>query len=150
MSQKPTHLIERAAERLRQNGMLESSAAQLMSPNQSVPSDIPTSLAPTAPPGQRDVAPLAPPPSPYVEPVYADVGGASPPPNLPPNPPGGGSSGGPTGPNPSDALFVEEEAFARAGMLDWRNTRNRTAEEFRVAQVQILRAAFAPDRKSVV
>ena len=30
-------------------------------------------------------------------------------------------------------------------MLDWSNTRDRTAEEFRVAQVQILRTAFAPE-----
>lgn len=140
MSQKPTHLIERAAERLRQNGMLESSAAQLMSPDQP---------GVTLPPGTPDQVEAtqrpAPPPVAYAEPRRVDADGAMAPPNFPPIPPGAAPPPDPAGPTPSDALFVEEEAFARAGMLDWRNTRNRTAEEFRVAQVQILRAAFAPE-----
>ena len=60
-----------------------------------------------------------------------------------PPPPAAGADGAP--PPPHEGLFVEESAFVRAGMLDWRNTRNRTAEEFRVAQVQVLRTAFAPE-----
>lgn len=140
MSDKPSHLIERAAERLRQSGMLDESTRQLLgneagTPPPAPPPPYPGTLPPAAegPRAPSPAAPLARAAPPPISAAAVPVGQAAPIAELESNLP------------PPGVHFVEEEAFVRAGMLDWRNTRNRTAEEFRVAQVQILRTAFAPE-----
>jgi len=137
MSDKPTHLVERAAERLRQSGILDGSAARLLGQDGTSRPPIPPSTS--VPSTER---PVAAPPPPIASPVVPTsaplasygtlLNGSSPPPATDPS-------------GLSDEFVVSEEAFTRAGMLDWSNTRDRTAEEFRVAQVQILRTAFAPE-----
>jgi protein-tyrosine kinase len=97
---KSLHLIERAAERLRQDGALDPSAAQLLGSEQ--------------------------PPRP------AEPG--------PPKPAGGPAELAPRARPPIEAAILE-----RAGMIDWSKTRNRVAEELRIVQAQILRAAFSPE-----
>jgi len=157
MSQKPSHLIERAAERLRQQGMLEDSSARMLSPDPAGQPQ-PPAASPYAPPPGDPTQAYQPPPAPPAPPVMPPPIPAAMDTAVPPSPayapppeavaipaaiPSAGD--GSTMPPPTEGLFVPEEAFVRAGMLDWRNTRNRTAEEFRVAQVQILRTAFAPE-----
>lgn len=141
MSDKPTHLVERAAERLRQSGILDGSSARLL--DQAATGAVPSPLTARA-------APMGTPPMPAPAPVAAqpDAPAAIPESYVPParvvqpapaQAPRGGTNGA------HSAFVVAEEAFTRAGMLDWSNTRDRTAEEFRVAQVQILRTSFAPE-----
>jgi len=147
MSDKPTHLVERAAERLRQSGILDGSAARLLGqdganrPPIPPPTAVPTPTAPTTaiagtghppPPTVPAVAPSGMPASAPPTSYATQPNGSSPPPTM-------GLAGA------GEEFVVSEDAFTRAGMLDWSNTRDRTAEEFRVAQVQILRTAFAPE-----
>lgn len=142
MSDKPTHLVERAAERLRQSGILDGSSARLLGQDAAVPP------VPLAPP--RDYVPPATPASATSAPTSPAAPSAMTqdpiPPSPPPHVPQTASAEQPAAPKlPQADYLVPEEAFTRAGMLDWSNTRDRTAEEFRVAQVQILRTAFAPE-----
>ncbi len=100
MATKPLHLVERAAERLRQDGILDASTALLREAET-------TGLAAELP--------------------------------LPPSPI-----------TPGDALqparpIIDGALLERAGMIDWGKVRSRVAEEFRIVQGQILRAAFSPD-----
>lgn len=168
MSDKPSHLVERAAERLRQSGILDGSTARLL--GQEAPMAAPAvGSPPVTPPMTPPITPVvAPPvadaPVAYTPPVSApasapvsaaafheiasqmaaEIGAA---PDARPEPVPSSArraSSGATQPPHAD-FVVSEEAFTRAGMLDWSNTRDRTAEEFRVAQVQILRTAFAPE-----
>jgi receptor protein-tyrosine kinase len=119
---KSTHLVERAAERLLQAGALEGSAAQLLEPHRAPAPATPTRSAPPPPARasavEADV--LAAPP--LV--VEADAG--SEPPHSPAH------------------RVIEMTALERAGLFDWSHGRSRISEEFRLAQRQVLRGAFAP------
>lgn len=123
---KSAHLVERAAERLLQAGVLEGSAAQLLEPDRrppipSSPLSSPLAGSPLPPPVDAvDAAVFAP------EAPSKDIEPATEPPPLP------------------DRPIVDMAALARAGMFDWTHGRTRISEEFRLAQRQILRSAFAP------
>lgn len=140
MSDKPTHLIERAAERLRQSGILDGSTARLLNQEAATPVNADRTAGGGA-------APLAPPAATVATPAVAlhQPAEAASTASARPTPDAAASPGVPPIYAPQDEFVVAEEAFTRAGMLDWSNTRDRTAEEFRVAQVQILRTAFAPE-----
>jgi receptor protein-tyrosine kinase len=119
---KPTHLVERAAARLLETGALEGSAAQLLNPDRA--------HAPVFANPDGD------------EPPAASVGPAT---DLPsPDHPAGEveEAGGRADIAPRP--FIETAALQRAGMFDWSRGRSRISEEFRLAQRQLLRAAFAP------
>src|SRR5690348_8064921 len=99
MSPDQVHLIERAAERLRQDGALDASAAQLLEPDRPSPfRGAVTSL----PQGERDTA-------------------------------------------QSFGRKLEAAVLERAGMLDWSKVRPRVAEELRIVQGQVVRAAFSAE-----
>jgi protein-tyrosine kinase len=122
---KSAHLIERAAERLLQAGVLEGSAAQLLEPDRPRPS-------PSSRPNGGDF------PIPHVAPTSSiDVLGRD-------APIGDVQEAGEQPAGPSPRATIEMVALARAGMFDWSHGRSRISEEFRLAQRQILRAAFAP------
>jgi protein-tyrosine kinase len=124
---KSAHLIERAAERLLQAGVLEGSAAQLVEPDRPrpPPSSRPNGAeAPTAPAASVDLL------TPDVP--TGEVQEAGERPAVPPRP------------------LIEMSALARAGMFDWSRGRSRISEEFRLAQRQLLRAAFAPTAEAGV
>lgn len=111
---KSAHLVERAAERLLQAGVLEGSAAQLLEP-------------------VRDRAPPPPAPPPHPAPVgvlVADV-------------PNQEVVEQPREPQPERPI-VDLATLERAGLFDWTRGRSRISEEFRLAQRQLLRVAFAP------
>lgn len=128
MSPKSAHLVERAAERLLKAGVLEGSAAQLLEADR-LPSSAP-------PPPDRQ-----PPPVPALtadslapamtadglapELLRREVGETARPP-IPTRP------------------VIDMATLERAGMFDWTRGRSRISEEFRLAQRQLLRAAFAP------
>jgi protein-tyrosine kinase len=61
-------------------------------------------------------------------------------------PHGGPPQAGPpqAGPPPPAGRIIETAALERAGMIDWEQPRSRVAEEFRIAQRQILRNAASP------
>lgn len=124
---KSAHLVERAAERLRQAGVLEGSAAQLLAPAREdlpVTNNVPPSstvvaaATPPLPPPQGDTL-IAEPPAHEVEQARAEV-------------------------HRQDRPGVGLAALERAGLFDWTRGRSRISEEFRLAQRELLRAAFAP------
>jgi receptor protein-tyrosine kinase len=121
---KQAHLVERAAERLLRSGALDGSAAHLLEPGRT--------RLPEPPPSPLDATPdsalasaataelLAPEiPSRELEEIAEPVERA---------------------PRP----VIDTGALERAGMFDWSRGRSRISEEFRLAQRQLLRAAFAP------
>src|ERR1700722_8192362 len=123
---KSMHLVERAAERLLQAGVLEGSAAQLLEPDR-----VRTSPAPFAPsissrPSQ------APPP---LE-VSAEL--------LTPERPPSEQEAADEQHQIAERPIVDMAALERGGLFDWTHGRTRISEEFRLAQRQLLRAAFAP------
>jgi len=122
---KSTHLVERAADRLLRAGGLEGSAAKLLEPAHTSPAPLPTW------PADADPPPLASAPGAVVE-------------LLAPDPPTDkvAPSVEPVRPPPRPA--IDMATLERAGMFDWSRGRSRIAEEFRLAQRQVLRAAFAP------
>src|SRR5271166_34326 len=130
ISPKSAHLVERAAERLLQAGVLEGSAAQLLEPDRprqqplAPPIGAAPPTAPAAPASAVDV--LAP------DRPAREVEEAGERPEILPRPP------------------IEMAALARAGMFDWSHGRSRISEEFRLAQRQLLRAAFAPTAEAGV
>jgi receptor protein-tyrosine kinase len=121
---KSAHLVERAAERLLQAGVLEGSAAQLLEPARD-----------RAPPPGPVPAP-APPPAPVAAPMPTDVLVAE-----PPNQEVEEAREQSLQPQRS---IVDVATLERAGLFDWTRGRSRISEEFRLAQRQLLRAAFAP------
>ncbi len=127
---KSAHLVERAAERLLQAGVLEGSAAQLLEPDRPRP-------PPFSRPNGSD-----PQKSPIAAGSSIDV--------LAPDVPIGEvqQAGEPAALSPRPS--IEMAALARAGMFDWSHGRSRISEEFRLAQRQILRAAFAPTAEAGV
>ncbi|HEY2617136.1 MAG TPA: hypothetical protein VGI78_07345 [Acetobacteraceae bacterium] len=128
---KSAHLVERAAERLLQAGVLEGSAAQLLEPDRLRP-------LPSSRPNGDDL-----PKSPVAAVSSIDLLG-------PPDMPIGElqQTGEPAALSPRPS--IEMAALARAGMFDWSHGRSRISEEFRLAQRQILRAAFAPTAEAGV
>jgi receptor protein-tyrosine kinase len=129
IASKSAHLVERAAERLLQAGVLEGSAAHLLEPDRTRPPAKETLVS--APPAAATVAEA---PSdilaPHIPP--SEVEEAREPLIRPQRPP------------------IEMAALSRAGMFDWSRGRSRISEEFRLAQRQILRAAFAPTAEAGV
>jgi protein-tyrosine kinase len=127
---KSAHLVERAAERLLQAGVLEGSAAQLLEPDRRRP-------PPSSRPNGGDL-----PKFPVAAGSSIDV--------LAPDMPIGEvqQTGEPAALSPRPS--IEMAALARAGMFDWSHGRSRISEEFRLAQRQILRAAFAPTAEAGV
>src|SRR5262245_37550681 len=119
---KSAHLVERAAERLLQSGVLEGSAAQLLE----------TDRPRTAPAPQSEGQP-----APVAQPVAAEM----PAPAMPAR-----EVQAPRAPERAPARpVIDVAALERAGMFDWSRGRSRISEEFRLAQRQLLRIAFAPD-----
>src|SRR5579859_284215 len=125
---KSAHLVERAAERLLQAGVLEGSAAQLLEPG-------------------RDRAPADDIPRPAV----AAAALAQPSPQ--PDPQGDVLAAEPSGRDVAEARedvvrperpAVDLATLERAGLFDWTRGRSRISEEFRLAQRQLLRTAFSP------
>ena len=132
MAPKSAHLVERAAERLLRAGVLEGSAAQLLEPDatRAPPSAHPPPLDPEPP-----VAPSAP-----VAPVSV----------LATEPPNGELAEPLERPSHLPRPLIDMAALQRAGMFDWSHGRSRISEEFRLAQRQLLRAAFAPTAEAGV
>ncbi len=126
---KSGHLVERAAERLLRAGVLEGSAAQLLEPEHSPP-----------PPVARAEA----------EPVEVAVAGALPAGIVEPQPPAAEPAQGRERPVHRARPAIELGALQRAGMFDWSHGRSRISEEFRLAQRQVLRTAFAPTAEAGV
>jgi protein-tyrosine kinase len=120
------HLVERAAERLLQAGVLEGSAAHLLEPDRVRPTPPPVSPAglsrdthvPPSVAASADV--LAPDMPPYLVPEADEQRQVT------------------------DRPIVDMAALERGGLFDWTHGRTRISEEFRLAQRQLLRAAFAP------
>jgi protein-tyrosine kinase len=104
--------------------VLEGSAAQLLEP------DRPRQQSPAPPIGG------APPTGPIAPASSADV--------LAPDRPAGELEEAGERPQLILRPAIEMAALARAGMFDWSHGRSRISEEFRLAQRQLLRAAFAP------
>lgn len=129
---KPTHLVERAAERLLRSGALESSAAQLLAPDQSL-APLPRPVAPAV--GGRLAAPA----------VSADILVAEPPlpPPLPPPAPPPSVDNSTETAGVARRPIIDMAALERAGVFDWTRGRSRISEEFRLAQRQVMRNAFA-------
>jgi protein-tyrosine kinase len=130
MVPKSGHLVERAAERLLRAGVLEGSAAQLLEPDR-----------PRPPPVDPPPAPPEPPTAPVAA-AAADV--------LAPEAPTADvvetRERSVRAPRP----IIDMAALQRAGMFDWSRGRSRISEEFRLAQRQLLRAAFAPTAEAGV
>ncbi len=129
LAPRSSHLVERAAERLRQSGVLEDSAAHLLEPGHGGGSTVlpPRQPDPVPPPAGLDSLPanmLAPEP---LAPAMLDQG-----------------SGVPSrAPASRSGVVLDMASLERAGLLDWTHGRTRISEEFRLAQRQILRTAFA-------
>jgi receptor protein-tyrosine kinase len=124
---KSAHLVERAAERLLQAGVLEGSAAQLLEPGVGAPRS--PASSPIAP-KPRIATPL---------PVEADAGDV-----LAPEAPANDMEQVVESRPVVERQIVGMAALERAGMFDWTHGRTRISEEFRLAQRQLLRSAFAP------
>jgi protein-tyrosine kinase len=127
ISSKSAHLVERAAERLLQAGVLEGSAAQLLDPvredlpaTKNVPPSPAVATAATSPlPHPQGDTLIAELPAHEVEQAAAEV-------------------------LRQDRPIIGLATLERAGLLDWTRGRSRISEEFRLAQRQLLHAAFAP------
>ena len=153
----PSHLVERAAERLRRAGALDPSAASLLARD---PAASPVAFDPPMPNG------AAPPPTDFADrdlPPPVNDTGVSPPdavedlplavpltdataadPVLPMRP----AATPPVSPSPTVPARVPTIDLATmeaAGMIDLRHTRSRLSEELRLVQSQVLRVAFAPE-----
>ncbi|HEX4259559.1 MAG TPA: hypothetical protein VHY76_00510 [Acetobacteraceae bacterium] len=144
MAGKQFHLVERAAERLRQEGLIE--AAALASAAPPAPMAAESAEGPTAlqdPDALTRVADPA--PSGLALPGLVPSG-------LSPSglaPPGLAPSGlVPPGPVPPERTPrpppIEAVTLERAGLVSWSSTRSRVSEEIRLLQSQLLRSAFAP------
>jgi protein-tyrosine kinase len=120
---RSAHLVERAAERLLQAGVLEASAAQLLEPGRAdaVSTD-------TAPPTLE--LPQA------LEHPLGDI--------LTAEPSGSPGEQAREKVGRQDGPIVDLAMLARARMFDWTQGRCQISEEFRLAQRELLRAAFAP------
>jgi protein-tyrosine kinase len=162
LTPKPSHLVERVAEKLLRSGSLEGSAAQLLalgsSPAHAEPAHAPASIGAPPPSGKLlsasvvanviPVSPIA------LQPADAATAEAAPvsladarprvfsPSIIGRDPPAVDDvsnldllQGGPA---------VDAVALERGGMVDWSRTRSRISEEFRLVQRQILRSAFGP------
>jgi len=126
---KSSHLVERAAERLLQAGVLEGSAAQLLEPAQDRPS-------PASGPPRRPASNVAEPPPLPAATGPADILVADAPSREVEET---------SEPSPLvDRRVIDLATLERAGLFDWTRGRSRISEEFRLAQRQLLRAAFAP------
>lgn len=127
---KSAHLVERAAERLLQAGVLEGSAAQLLEPGRdNSPADDMPRLAAVA----------LPQPLPQIDPQ------------------GGVLVAEPSGRDVAEARehvvsperpVIDMATLQRAGLFDWTRGRSRISEEFRLAQRQLLRTAFSPNAEA--
>ena len=126
---KSAHLVERAAERLRQSGALEGSAAQLLEPERERP--LTAAAPPPLPPPLRDETP-----SRMADAVAADL--------LVTDAPSHDLDELVEAPTPPPRALIDMGGLARAGMFDWTHGRSRISEEFRLAQRQLLRTAFSP------
>ncbi len=141
LTPKPSHLVERVAERLLRSGNLEASAAQLLEPAQAPP---PANRGnPTDAPAAAEPVPLATPLQPEARPAPPAF------PLPPPAPPiiARESLGSADALPPDLGLApptIDAVALERGGMIDWSRTRSRISEEFRLVQRQILRSAFGP------
>jgi receptor protein-tyrosine kinase len=129
-SPKSAHLVERAAERLLQAGVLEGSAAQLLEHDR-----VQSPVAPPSPPSPASQPPRDELPRAFEQPAGVDV--------LVPDAPANEVEETASPPRPARTV-IDLEGLARAGMFDWTHGRSRISEEFRLAQRQILRSAFAP------
>jgi len=127
---KSLHLVERAAERLRQSGALEGSSAQLLEPERHQP---PT--APVPPPPPREEAP-----SRMTNAAAADL--------LVTDAPSHDLDELVEPHTPPPRTLIDMGGLARAGMFDWTHGRSRISEEFRLAQRQLLRTAFSPSAEA--
>ena len=138
---KATHLVERAAERLLRAGALESSAAQLLEPDRQPP--------PQSPPPPQSLSPaqsLPPQPQPQTLPApFQAASSEAAPAAFPPVPAQPAEID-----EADDRPIVEMAALERAGLFDWAKGRSRISEEFRLAQRQVLRVAFAPSAEAGV
>jgi protein-tyrosine kinase len=124
---RSAHLVERAAERLLQAGALETSAAQLLEPGRA--DSVSTDTSPSSPAAAVAATPslvqalgdipIAEPSGSAVEEAWEKVGR-------------------------QDRPVVDLATLARARMFDWTRGRCQISEEFRLAQRQLLRVAFAP------
>jgi protein-tyrosine kinase len=165
LGSKPLHLVERVTERLRQNGALDASAAQLLEPGR-------TRSEAAVPPTDGAATPAAPAVSVVASPLRSPLF-AAPPAAVEPAPvlplattP---AATQPTSTAPSSELpgelhaeysaehplasptlrstvvrpIIDMAAMARAGMIDWVRERTRVSEELRLVQRQVLRTAFA-------
>jgi receptor protein-tyrosine kinase len=122
---KSAHLVERAAERLRQSGALEGSAAQLLEPERHRPpaASVPPPRDEPTPSRMADAAAMDLLVTDAPSHDVAELEEALP---RPPRP------------------VIDLGGLARAGMFDWTHGRSRISEEFRLAQRQLLRTAFSP------
>ncbi len=126
---RSAHLVERAAERLLQAGVLEDSAAQLLAPGRL-----------HLPPSDTEIGGL--PPAMQAA-VAEDDGPAT-------VAPAGavGEAGEKSAPPPGRR--IDMATLRRGGMFDWSQGRSRISEEFRLAQRQLLRVAFGPTAEAGV
>jgi protein-tyrosine kinase len=118
---KATHLVERAAERLLQAGVLETSAAHLLEHDRRPPP------APTPPPLSL------PAPAEAAPPTHESVPAPAPKAEVV---------------EPDDRPIIDMAALENAGLFEWGKGRSRISEEFRLAQRQVLRVAFAPSAEA--
>jgi receptor protein-tyrosine kinase len=130
MTEKPSHLVERAAERLLKAGMLD-----------------PPSAPPAA--GAQPAATLAAPIAPAGAPGAVPGNGAAAAGVLDAPAPSAPVLNAPLPRSPApflrgDVSIVTMQALQNGGMIDWTHTRNRITEEFRIIRSQVLRASFAP------
>jgi len=123
---KSSHLVERAAERLRQSGALEGSTAQLLEPARYQPPSVATPPPPPRDETPSRVADAAGVDLLVAEPPALDLDELAEPRVRPPR------------------TVIDMGGLARAGMFDWTHGRSRISEEFRLAQRQLLRTAFSP------
>src|SRR5579863_281719 len=118
LAPKSAHLVERAAERLRQSGVLEGSAAQLLEPGRAGP---PPPLPPQPQPQPR--------PEPAIGPPAAVSEGSVG--LLAPEAPGRELQEAPEPASPRTGRIVIDMArLERAGLFDWTRGRSRISEEF--------------------
>jgi protein-tyrosine kinase len=128
---KSAHLVERAAERLLRAGVLEDSAAQLLEPGRDRGTADDTPRPPVV-----TTAGLSAPTSSLTDPHSGDM--------LVAESPGRDVSEPREDIQRPERPVVSLATLERAGLFDWTRGRSRISEEFRLAQRQLLRTAFAP------